>query len=263
VAATGDSPSLANGEREAVRRIAAELGAPHVFVDTDELATAGYRENSRSRCWFCKDELITRLRGYATGHGLAHVATGTNADDLADRFRPGIRAASQLGALTPLANAGLTKKQVRAAARRWGLTIWDKPASPCLSSRVAYGVPITPERLARVDAAEAALRAVLRSAGIDSYDLRVRDLGRQALIQVDGPVVAAVRACPAALDAVRAAGFEAVDVDPAGFRTGYLNLVEETPTDLHQIGETPTDLHLSGAARTDLHLIGEARTDGS
>jgi uncharacterized protein len=223
VAATGDSPSLSQPERNAVRRIAQELGADHEFVATHELQTAGYRDNSRSRCWFCKDELTTRLLRFAAERNLAHVATGTNADDLGDRFRPGIRAAAQHGAVTPLADAGLTKAQVRDASRRWGLTTWDKPASPCLSSRVAYGVAITAERLARVDAAEQAVRAALRRAGVDSYDLRVRDLGTHAVIQVDRSAVAAVSACAAALEVVRATGFESVEVDPRGFRSGSLN----------------------------------------
>lgn len=227
VAATGVSPSLAQSERTAVRRIAQELGADHEFVATHELQTAGYRDNSRSRCWFCKDELTTRLLRFAAERKLAHVATGTNADDLGDRFRPGIRAAAQRGVVTPLADAGLTKAQVRDASRRWGLTTWDKPAAPCLSSRVVYGVAITADRLARVDAAEQAVRAALRRAGVDSYDLRVRDLGRHAVIQVDRSAVAAVSACAAALEVVRATGFESVEVDPRGFRSGSLNEIGE------------------------------------
>lgn len=231
VAATGDSPSLSHTERDAVRRIAGELGADHTFVDTHELRTPGYRENSRSRCWFCKDELATRLLRLAADRHLAHVATGTNADDLADPFRPGIRAAARHGVVTPLADAGLTKAQVRAASRQWGLTTWDKPASPCLSSRVAYGVSVTAERLARVDAAERALRSALGGAGIDSYDVRVRDLGRRALIQVDRSAAAAVGACAAAVEAVRSTGFESVEVDPLGFRSGSLNEMGERSSD--------------------------------
>lgn len=223
LAATGDSASLSGRERDAVRDIAQGLGARHQFVDTHELDAEGYRENSRSRCWFCKDELVKRLLKVAAEQGLAHVATGTNADDLTDRFRPGIRAAAAHGVVTPLADAGLTKDQVRAASREWALPTWDKPASPCLSSRIAYGLTITRERLSRVEAAEEALRDGLRRAGIDSYNQRVRDLGDRALIQVDSSVVADVMACAEVLEAVRRAGFASAEVDPHGFRSGSLN----------------------------------------
>ncbi|MCM2426024.1 ATP-dependent sacrificial sulfur transferase LarE [Streptomyces sp. RKAG337] len=223
LAATGDSASLSGRERAAGRDVARELGARHLFVDTHELAAAGYAENSPSRCWFCKDELVKRLLKVADAEGLAHVATGTNADDLTDRFRPGIRAAALHGVVTPLADAGLTKDQVRAASRDWALPTWDKPASPCLSSRIAYGLTITRERLARVEAAEDTLRDGLIRAGITSYNQRVRDLGDRALIQVESSAVAEVTALTEVLAAVRRAGFESVEVDPRGFRSGSLN----------------------------------------
>ncbi|WP_329529732.1 ATP-dependent sacrificial sulfur transferase LarE (plasmid) [Streptomyces sp. NBC_01450] len=223
LAATGDSASLSERERGAVRAIAQDLGVRHAFVTTHELERTGYRRNARSRCWFCKTELLDRLRTFATGEGIGQIATGTNADDLLDPFRPGIKAAAAQGALTPLADAGLTKAQVRAASSRWGLATWSKPASPCLSSRIAYGLTITRERLSRVEQAEEALRNALRNAGITSGDLRVRDLGDRALIQVDRPAVPAVLGCDPALDAVRAAGFGQVEVDPLGFRSGSLN----------------------------------------
>ncbi|WP_327358960.1 ATP-dependent sacrificial sulfur transferase LarE [Streptomyces sp. NBC_01304] len=231
IAATGDSASLSQRERGAVRDLAGELGAAHSFVDTHELDTAGYRDNSRSRCWFCKDELVKRLQELATEAGFAHVATGTNADDLSDPFRPGIRAAALHGAVTPLADAGLTKDQVRAASRAWSLVTWDKPAAPCLSSRIAYGLTITRERLRRVDTAEHSLRTILRRAGIDTYDLRVRDRGDSALIEVDPAAVPEVAACQEGLDAVLRAGFASVAVDPRGFRSGSLNeTAHNTPT---------------------------------
>ncbi|MGW1786378.1 ATP-dependent sacrificial sulfur transferase LarE [Streptomyces sp. NPDC002143] len=244
LAATGDSASLSRRERSAVRDITRQLGAEHVFVTTHELESAGYRENSRARCWFCKDELVRQLLELAAARGLAHVATGTNADDLADRFRPGIQAAAGHGAVTPLADAGLTKAQVRAAGREWSLPTWDKPASPCLSSRVAYGLTITRERLARVDAAEHALRESLRRAGVDSYDLRVRDLGDNALIQVDRSAVPEVTACREALDAVRRTGFASVEVDPHGFRSGSLN---ETDDDNKRDGSNHDDSDDNGS----------------
>jgi len=149
------------------------------------------------------------------------VATGTNADDARAGFRPGIRAAAERGAVTPLLDAGLTKEQVREASRRWGLVTWDKPAAACLSSRVAYGVPITRERLARVERAEAGARQALTASGHEVRDLRVRDLGERARLELDRSLVDAVD--DAVLAAIRAAGFAEVEVDPRGFRSGAMN----------------------------------------
>ena len=125
--------------------------------------------------------------------------------------------------MTPLLDAGLTKAQVRAASRAWGLVTWDKPAAACLSSRVAFGLEITPARLARVEHAEAAVRAALAAEGIASADVRVRDLGDRARLEVDQDAVDAVTASAAVLEAVRAAGFPEVEVDPRGFRSGAMN----------------------------------------
>ena len=138
----------------------------HLRPATREMDRDGYRANDGDRCYFCKAELLDVLGPLAAEHGLAHVATGTNADDAVAGFRPGIRAAAERAAVTPLLDAGLTKAQVRAASRRWGLPTWDKPAAACLSSRVAYGIEITPARLVRVDRAEAAAREALAAAGI-------------------------------------------------------------------------------------------------
>ena len=159
----------------------------------------------------------------ADAEGFAHVATGTNADDAVAGFRPGIRAASERGAVTPLRDAGFTKEQVRAASRRWDLPTWDKPAAACLSSRVAYGVEVTPFRLGRVERAEAGVRAVLDAAGVEVRDLRVRDLGKRASLEVDSDRVEEVRSLPEVLVALRDAGFDEVDVDRRGFRSGAMN----------------------------------------
>ena len=223
LAATAVSPSLPRRELLAARRFAEESGVRHVAPRTAEMARPGYRANDGDRCYFCKAELLDVLRPLAEREGFAVVATGTNADDAADGFRPGIRAAAERGAITPLLDAGLTKAQVREASRRWGLSTWDKPAAACLSSRVAYGLEITPARLARVDRAEAALRRELAGAGIGVRNLRVRDLGDVARIEVDRDLVDAVAVAPAALAAVRDAGFDEVIVDPAGFRSGAMN----------------------------------------
>ncbi len=170
---------------------------------------------------FCKAELIDVLRPLAAELGLAHVATGTNADDARAGFRPGIRAAAERGAATPLLDAGLRKAEVRAISRDWGLVTWDKPAAACLSSRLAYGVAVTPWRLARVERAEVALRSALADAGLAVRDLRVRDLGDVARIEIDAERVEAVAGRPELLAAVT--GFERVEVDPRGFRSGSMN----------------------------------------
>ena len=138
-------------------------------------------------------------------------------------FRPGIRAAAERGAVTPLRDAGLTKAQVRTASRRLGLPTWDKPAAACLSSRIAYGVNITPQRLARVGRAEVALRTALDAAGIVVRDLRVRDLGDRARVEVDVAAVSAVARRPDVLHAIE--GFATVELDPRGFRSGAMNEV--------------------------------------
>lgn len=222
VAATAVSASLADGELEAAARFAAELGVRHEVPRTLEMRRAGYRANSGERCYFCKAELLDVLMPLAGRLGLATVATGTNADDAVAGFRPGIRAAAERGAVAPLRDAGMTKAQVRAASQQWGLDTWDKPAAACLSSRVAYGVEITSAGLARVDRAEASLRLALAAAGLVVRDLRVRDLGSgRARVEVDAPLVSVLTGCPDLLAGV--AGFDSVEVDPRGFRSGSMN----------------------------------------
>jgi uncharacterized protein len=218
VAATAVSPSLAAAELPDALAFSAGLGVRHLTPGTDELSRDGYVQNGRDRCFHCKATLLDTLRPLAHELGLAHVVTGTNADDVVARFRPGIRAAAERAAVTPLADAGLTKDDVREASRQWGLVTADKPALACLSSRIAYGVQITPARLARVDRAEAALRAHLRTA----RDVRVRDLGDgRARVELDADALA--RCDDAAVALVRAEGFQHVEVQE--FRSGSMNLV--------------------------------------
>ena len=188
---------------------------------TDELARGGYRANEGDRCYHCKSELLDTLTPVAAGLGLAHVLTGTNADDVRGGFRPGIAAAAERGALTPLADVGLTKRAIRTLSKQWGLATWAKPAAACLSSRVAFGIQITPARLARVDRAEAALRDALAGAGIPVQNLRVRDLGDTARVEIDAEYVAEVLDRVELLASVE--GFAAVELDPAGFRSGSMN----------------------------------------
>ncbi|MCW2606158.1 MAG: haloacid dehalogenase domain protein hydrolase [Frankiales bacterium] len=211
-AATAVSASLAASELPAAQAFAASLGVRHLTPGTDEMSRPGYVANGADRCFHCKATLLDTLRPLAQGRA---VATGTNADDAVAGFRPGIAAASQRGAVTPLLDAGLTKADVREASRRWGLVTADKPAAACLASRIAYGLAVTPHALARVDRAEQAVRALLAP-----VDLRVRDLGQgrarleldaEALSRVDDGVVAAVRA----------EGF--TEVVAAAFRSGSMN----------------------------------------
>ena len=234
-AATAVSGSLATGELAGAAAFAHLLGVRHLRPGTDELARDGYRANAGDRCFFCKAELLDVLGPLADDLGLASVATGTNADDAIAGFRPGIRAAAERGARTPLRDAGLTKAQVRAASARWGLPTWDKPAAACLSSRIAYGVRITDAGLARVDRAEAASRRVLAQAGVVVRDLRVRDLGGdRARLELDAAALESALEsgaghADAVLAAIGQAGFDRAEIDSQGFRSGAMNELLGTP----------------------------------
>lgn len=226
VAATAVSASLPASELVDAAAFAAELGVPHETVQTDEMARDGYRANAGDRCYFCKAELIDVLGPLADRLGIAAVATGTNADDALAGFRPGIRAAAERGAITPLKDAGFTKAEVREASRAWGLRTWDKPAAACLSSRIAYGIEISTDRLARVERAEAALRVALHGAGLPVRNLRVRDLGEQgARVEVDAEFADVLRDRPDLLAAVR----EFPTVSVREFRSGSMNELLPTP----------------------------------
>ena len=212
-AATAVSPSLPETELAAARALAGDLGVAHLTPRTNEMAREGYAANAGDRCYFCKSELLDTLVPLAAG---ATVCTGTNADDAVAGFRPGIRAAAERGAATPLLDAGLTKAEVREASLAWGLPTWDKPAAACLASRVAYGIAITPSRLARVERAEAAAREWLAANDLAVRDLRVRDLGDSARVEVDGDLVPAVAGIEDAIE-----GFAEVTV--AAFKSGSMN----------------------------------------
>lgn len=227
VAATAISDSLPVAERGAAEEFAASLGVRYLTPTTHEMERAGYRANAGDRCYFCKAELIDVLNPLAQEIGIGSVVTGTNADDAVAGFRPGMRAAAERGAETPLRDVGLTKAQIRAASAAWGLATWDKPAAACLSSRIAYGIEVTPSRLARVERAEVGVRQALAKHGFVAANLRVRDLGSTGRVEVDQHVLAALGGVPEVLrsveSAVVASGFETVEVDPRGFRSGSMN----------------------------------------
>lgn len=230
-AGTAYSASLPQSERSPALDFANDLGVGVYTPPTHEMEREGYRANAGDRCYFCKAELLDVLGPLARDHGFAHVATGTNADDAVAGFRPGIRAAAERGAITPLRDAGLTKQQIRAASQQWDLPTWDKPAAACLSSRVAYGVEVSPYRLSRIERAEVAVRSACGAAGIDVRNLRVRDLGDRARIEIDADLVAVVAGSPGVLEAAIGAGFEHADIDPLGFRSGAMNELLSRPGD--------------------------------
>jgi pyridinium-3,5-biscarboxylic acid mononucleotide sulfurtransferase len=226
VAVLGVSPSLAAAERDDAHRVAEVLGVRLVEVVTREGERAAYRANGPDRCYHCKDELFTRIDAdLAARHGLDAVAYGENADDARRPDRPGSLAAREHGVLRPLADAGLTKADVRALARELGLPSADKPAAPCLASRIPHFEAVEPAKLAQVERAEAALRA------LGFADSRVRHHGDVARVELpveDLPRAVAEPVRRALVDAVRGAGFRFVALDLAGMQSGAftLSLVE-------------------------------------
>lgn len=220
VAVTGVSPSLAVGELDECRDLAARIGIRHEVIQTEELSNPDYQKNAPDRCFHCKTELFSQVEKIAERLDVAVVADGSNRDDHGEH-RPGLRAAQQRKVRSPLADCDLTKPELRLLARHWGLPTWDKPAAPCLSSRIAYGEQVTPERLAMVDAAE----RFLRSRGFSP--LRVRyHRGDIARIEVAAEALPRLVDPPMRQEVVEqlsALGFKYVSVDLRGFRSGSLN----------------------------------------
>jgi uncharacterized protein len=217
LAAIGRSPSYPESQWETATDVARRFGVPLVSLETRELDDPRYVANAPDRCYFCKTELWTRLGALARERGFTTVIDGTNADDLGEH-RPGLRAGSEHGVRSPLAELGWCKDDVRAACRALGLATWDAPAAPCLSSRIRYGLSVTSERLRQVEAGE----AFLRSVGVTG-DLRVRHLGETARIETAPDQHPRL---DAGWERVRAAfvrlGFSDVVLDPAGYRRGAL-----------------------------------------
>jgi uncharacterized protein len=217
--ATGLSASYAEEEMAEARAIAAEIGANHTMVTTMELDDPRYADNSHQRCFFCKSELYTRLQQEAEKRGFAWIIDGANLDDAGD-FRPGMRAAKQLNVRSPLLDAGLNKEEIRALSNRLGLRTWDKPAAACLSSRFAYGDPITVEKLRKVGTAERGVRAL----GFKGFRIRHHeDVARLELPSAQMP--RAIEWAEEIAAAVRAAGYEYVTLDLEGYRSGRMNEV--------------------------------------
>ena len=219
VAATGLSQTYAQEEMDEARVVANDIGAEHVFVDTAELTDPRYADNTHQRCFFCKSELYSRLREFADSRGLQHVIDGSNIEDL-DDFRPGMRAARELGVRSPLQEVGLTKAEIRFRSECLGLRTWDKPAMACLSSRFAYGDPITVAKLRQVAAAESAMRNL----GFSGFRVRHHDEIARLEIPRDQFVRALERA-EELVDAVCGAGYRHTVLDLAGYRSGSSNEV--------------------------------------
>ena len=244
LAVTAVSPAVATGELEGARLVAGSIGIAHQTVRTSELAREGYRRNGPDRCYHCKTELYDALAAYAAQRGYASVLSGANADDEGD-WRPGLRAAAEHGVRHPLLEAGAGKAQVRALARRLELPSAEKPASPCLASRVPYGTRVDPLTLGRIDRAERAVRA------LGFPVLRVRhhgDLGKLELPAEDLSRALAPDGRAAIVAAIRGAGYARVAIDPEPFRSGSLNAALGVPWAAARRAGSPSAPRGSGEA---------------
>ena len=214
------SPSVATGEVESAKTLAEEIGIDFHLIHTSEMEDPRYLKNDERRCYYCKQGLYLALKEFVREFPHTTIANGTNTDDLGD-YRPGLEAARELRVVSPLVEAGLNKQNVRQLAKQWNLSVWDKPATPCLSSRIAYGESVTPERLRMVDQAE----TYLRSLGF--RELRVRyhagDLARIEIPQGEVSRFATLAEDKKIANRFRDLGFRFVTLDLVGFRSGSLN----------------------------------------
>lgn len=219
LAVTASSPSMAPADLEEAAATARGLGLRHKIIETREVEDPRYIANDARRCYFCKLELYTWLEPMAAEEGYDWIASGTNLDDLKD-FRPGLKAGQERGIRNPMVEAGLTKDEIRSLSKERGLSTWDKPAQPCLSSRIPYGTPVSVEALTRIARAEAYLK------GLGLREFRVRHHDTIARIEAEPDEMArllepGVR--ERLVDEMRALGYLYVTLDLAGFRTGSLN----------------------------------------
>ena len=231
LAVLADSPSLARRDLEQARAFAHSINMPLHVVATDELERPEYQRNDANRCFHCKDELFYVMEALATKLGFANIAYGMNADDTRD-FRPGQRAAEQHAVLAPLAEVGITKLEVRDLARAAGYPVWDRPAAPCLSSRVEYGRTVTREVLEQVERAEESVRLL----GFREFRVRHHgDLARVEIARTELPRALSIETLDAITVALKKAGYQYVTLDCTGFRSGSMN--EILPVDiLTQLG---------------------------
>jgi uncharacterized protein len=222
IAITAVSSSLAEGELEEAEALAKQIGIRHRVIRTNEFADPNYLRNNSDRCYFCKSELYGRLAMLRHELGVDAIASGANLDDRGDH-RPGMKAAAENGVVHPLLDCELTKDNVRALARAWGLPTWDKPATPCLSSRIAYGEEVTPERTRMIDQAERWLRA--RGLRVVRVRYHKGDLARVEVPLDELPAIASAEVRTELVLAFRDIGFKFVTLDLEGFRSGSNNVL--------------------------------------
>jgi uncharacterized protein len=221
LAVLADSPSLARRDMEQALAFAQSIGMPVRVIHTGELDKPDYQRNDANRCFHCKTELFDGMQSLAAQLGYTSIAYGMNADDTRD-YRPGQRAAQEHDVLAPLADAGLTKLEVRALAKAAGYSLWDRPAAPCLSSRVEYGRTVTREVLLQVEQAEESMRQL----GFSEFRVRHHgDLARVEIARAEMPRALSMETLDAITTALRKAGFQYITLDCAGFRSGSLNAV--------------------------------------
>ncbi|MFB3922412.1 MAG: ATP-dependent sacrificial sulfur transferase LarE [Terriglobia bacterium] len=219
LAVTALSASYSERDRREAEACVARFKLPHEFIETEELSNPAYRANNPDRCYFCKDELFDKLDNLAVQRGFAAVAYGVNVDDQGD-WRPGQRAAREHRVLAPLLDAGLTKADIRELARRADVPVWNRPASACLSSRIAYGIEVTPERLAVVEKGEEALRAL----GFRQFRVRHHDkLVRVEIAPDELPRALTQEMARKFVEIFKPLGFNFVTLDLEGYRSGSLN----------------------------------------
>lgn len=223
---TGESASLAQDQRTEIAELVERFGLRHEILQTDELADPRYLANKSNRCYFCKSELYGKLAPRVRELEYNFIVDGSTVDDLGD-FRPGRAAANEHGVRSPLIEAGMTKSDVREMSRRAGLPTWDKPASPCLSSRIAYGLPVTIERLSTIDRGE----AIMRQMGFREFRVRHHD----ELVRLEIAPAEMIRALSAGVveefaRRFRELGFRYVTLDLHGYRAGAMNEVLKTQT---------------------------------